>query len=70
MLRDTTMWTLAIQGTSPTGARVALHRTRTGSRYELTVGAALVQSYGPGESGRAYGDWARACGVKQSGRAA
>lgn len=67
MLRDTTMWTISIQGTSPTGARVVLHRSRLGSRYELAVGAAIVGSYGPGESGRAFGDWARACGETQSG---
>jgi len=62
VLRDTTTWTLAFQGTAPDGTRVLLHRTRTGARYELVVGGRLAGSYGPGEGGRAIGDWARACG--------
>jgi hypothetical protein len=45
MLTDTTTWTLVAQGATPTGARVVLHRTRVGLRYELVVGAGQLQSY-------------------------
>lgn len=70
LIRDNAMWTVAAQGTSPAGARVVLHRTRLSTRFELTVGAAIVGSYAGGESGRAYGDWSRACGAVGSRRAA
>ena len=69
MIRDDAMWTIAAQGTSPTGARVILHRTRESSRFELTVGAVIVGTYGRDESGRAYGDWARTV-ASQTSRAA
>lgn len=69
-LRDTTMWTVAFQGTAPDGTRALLHRTRTGARYELVVGGRITGSYGPGEGGRAIGDWARACAQSSEGASA
>ncbi|MFA9271213.1 MAG: hypothetical protein ACEQSX_10725 [Baekduiaceae bacterium] len=68
MIRDTTMWTVAAQGTTPTGARVVLHRTRTSTRDELVVGG-VVTSYGPGRGNDARDDFERACAMPQ-GRAA
>lgn len=57
MLTDSTTWTIAAQGSAPTGARVLLHRTRVGLRYELVVGTASVKSYAtPAEAWEAYGE--------------
>ena len=62
LIRDTTLWTLARQGVSPTGQRVILYRTRTSARHELVVGREVVQSFGPRDGERAHAAFAAAAG--------
>lgn len=62
-LRDSTLWTLARQGTSPAGARVFLYRTRTSARHELVVGREVVRSFGPTEGAQALAAFDAACVV-------
>ncbi|MDO9020526.1 MAG: hypothetical protein Q8S73_36715 [Deltaproteobacteria bacterium] len=60
-LRDTLVWTLVAQGRAPSGARVALYRTRTSARHELVVGREVVRGFGPGLSAEAREAFDAAC---------